>query len=355
MKTFPFKKIIAFIFCSLIFISAITAQDKPQAIKFAEYNDEAGNMQTLAEKAESFARRLQQEPAMTRGFIAYFRGSSYLSRNQSRYSEVFIYLKDFATRNESRIDKEEGLQWGGRSLNYSIYARAEFWIVPKDAEYPDIRAHECGLVECPTVGLEGDETVKNVREPQTFIANVRGGFGEEIEYRWTISAGNIIEGQGTPVIRVDLSNVKDKEVKIHLELDGVPDVCVREATLTTEISDKPELIDDFGLEIDEQMRSRTDNLLARLRDNPTAKGFIFNYDSQTNSKFLKVRRAQIEEQFSRRPIELTSRISIINGGYRENPETEIWLSFDENQKPVPTPTVNKKFVETRKPMKKPRK
>jgi len=49
-----------------------------------------------------------------------------------------------------------------------------------------------------------------------------------------------------------------------------------------------------------------------------------------------------------------TRITIVRGGYREETSGELWLSFDDNEKPIPMPTVDLKFVEIPKPARKPR-
>ena len=234
MGTNIFFKFFALIICTAIFTSSIAAQEKLQALKFGEYSDENRDIQSLAKKTEEFAKRLQAEPAATKGYIAYFRGSSYLKRNQEKYGEIYLFLENFAAQNANRINKDDGLQWGGRSLNRSVFARVEFWIIPNDAEKPDIRADECGLFDCPTFKLDGAAVVKNVNEPQVFTANVEGG-NEEIEYNWKISEGAIIAGQGTRTITVDFSKTVGKEIKITFELDGVAYECVQEQTITAKI------------------------------------------------------------------------------------------------------------------------
>ena len=56
---------------------------------------------------------------------------------------------------------------------------------------------------------------------------------EEITYKWTISAGAIIEGQGTPTIKVDAAGAA--EITATVEIGGVCDECERKATFKTKI------------------------------------------------------------------------------------------------------------------------
>lgn len=45
----------------------------------------------------------------------------------------------------------------------------------------------------------------------------------------------------------------------------------------------------------------------------------------------------------------TSRITITNGGFRDEISSELWLSFDDAEKPIPMPTVDEKFIVVPKP------
>jgi len=233
MKAKLYSKIFILFLCSLFFASAIAAQEKPQAVKFDEYNDETGNIQVLADKADRFAKRLKDEPNTTKGFIAYFSGSSFLDRYEKRYDEIFRFLENFAVQNNDRIGKESGLQSGWRFRNHSKFARVEFWIVPKDAENPDIGAGREFLCECPEISVVGKSSIEDSTEAAMFTANASGGGVDEIEYNWKVSAGEIIEGQGTPVIRVAAKGAK--EITATVEIDGVCEECPREASLTTKI------------------------------------------------------------------------------------------------------------------------
>ncbi len=110
------------------------------------------------------------------------------------------------------------------------------------------------------------------------------------------------------------------------------------------ISNKLEMINAFGYENSGQIRDRLDNLLKMLRGNPAAKGYIINYGSRADKKFLKVRRTQIDEKFALRPKNLINRVTVIDGGYREDSVTELWISANGSQKPALTPTVDEKSV-----------
>lgn len=84
----------------------------------------------------------------------------------------------------------------------------------------------CVLCVCPTLEINTPTSPTKVGETMTFTANVSGGSQSEITYNWKVSAGEIIEGQETPVIRVATnSKMAGKIVKATVEIKGVCEEC----------------------------------------------------------------------------------------------------------------------------------
>ena len=57
----------------------------------------------------------------------------------------------------------------------------------------------------------------------TFTATVSGGSQTNVTYNWTVSAGSITNGQGTPSITVDTTGLVGQEVTATVEIGG--DLC----------------------------------------------------------------------------------------------------------------------------------
>ena len=55
---------------------------------------------------------------------------------------------------------------------------------------------------CPDISVIGPAEDTNPEDSITFTANVSGGAQESVTYEWTVSAGRITDGQGTPSITV---------------------------------------------------------------------------------------------------------------------------------------------------------
>lgn len=101
----------------------------------------------------------------------------------------------------------------------------------KETKLITFAAQDCGGVcVCPTLSVVAPVAPTKAGETMTFTANASGGSGEMITYDWVVSDGEIIEGQGTPVIKV-ATNVKmaGKTIKATLEIGGVCEACVHTA------------------------------------------------------------------------------------------------------------------------------
>ena len=144
-----------------------------------------------------------------------------------------------------------------------------------------VKACDCVLqCVCPTLGVTGPAGVVAPGETMTFTANVSGGSGETVTYNWTVTSGTIIEGQGTPVIKVATTpEMAGTSVTASLVIGGVCDSCKKDASETAAITPKPtpQDVDDFGPLQNDVIRGRLDNFFQQLQNNPSAQGLIINY------------------------------------------------------------------------------
>lgn len=80
-------------------------------------------------------------------------------------------------------------------------------------------------VPCAHVSISCPDEVEE-KQSITFEANVSGGEPTvKPIYQWTVSAGTIISGQGTPTIMVETTGLAGQQVTAILELGGYPPEC----------------------------------------------------------------------------------------------------------------------------------
>lgn len=339
------------------FVSIMSAQEKPQALKFDEFDDSSQGFYaysftdqlTFKQRTERYIKQLKKERGAAAHIIYYQARIGDEDTQRELISEIRGMESLIQYKNGLRVDVVTAD--GGYREKYTI----EFWIVPKNAEppapTPTIDKAESFI--CPDISVGG---VYSPTEPDTLKFAI-----SEYELRkipkytltWKVVGGEIIERQGQNIVKVKLNN-NVKQATAYLEIEGLPFPCPKVSSATAQVNGKLLLIDDFGREPNGQIKGRLDFYFVQLQNNQAAKGYIVNYGSRIEGEKNLARRFNlIKQQIAFRGID-TSRITLINGGYREVEATELWLSFDENQKPVAIPTVDKRFVETIKPIRKTR-
>ncbi len=210
----------------LVFNSAIFAQEIPVAVRIAEYDDKTEKIETFAEKTNLFLDKLSKSPQTTMGFIAVF------GKDYSTYKVLSEKVASIISKNPNLKSRVEtfipGVRY--RETDKSDY-KSEFWLIPEGAESP--YTPFCINCLCPTISVSGTESISNETSAITFTANVSGGSQDDGTYNWKVSAGKIIEGQGTAVIKVDAEGAK--EITATVEIGGVCEECNREASFRTKI------------------------------------------------------------------------------------------------------------------------
>ena len=180
-----------------------------------------------------------------------------------------------------------------------------------------ITVAECDCVqvcECPSVSVTGPAGITEPGQSMTFTANVSGGTQQgPITYNWSVSAGTISSGQGTPSITVDTTGLSDTSVTATVDLGGLPPCnCPTTASETAGVGSRPtpQLIDEFGRLPNDDIRGRLDTFFADLSNNPGQQGYIINYGTPAQ---ITARERLIRNHITFRSFD-PSRITIVNGG-----------------------------------------
>jgi hypothetical protein len=201
--------------------------------------------------------------------------------------------------------------------------------------------------DCPTLTVSCADTVP-AGNSTTFRAAV-SNFSKDAKfsYTWTVSAGTILSGQGTPAIVVDTTGLGGQTVTATVEVKGLPDSCPLSSSCTTTM---PALIiedrfDEYGDISFEDEKARLDNFAIELQNLPQGRGYIVAYGGRRGRRGEARKRAERAKNYltTVRGIP-TSQIVIIDGGYREDFSIALKLRSKDMPPPQPTPTVDPKEV-----------
>jgi hypothetical protein len=181
---------------------------------------------------------------------------------------------------------------------------------------------------CPAVEVSCPTNVA-VDQPLTFTSNYNGGTpGVTPVYNWTVSAGTIIEGQGTDRIKVDTTGLAGQTIRASLSMGGYNLECAADCAVTIPV---PKLVgrrfDEFPDIARNDEKARLDNFVIELQNDPSATAYVIVYPGKTG------KRAEVQEHSGRVVDYLVNsrgldqrRIVTLVGPKRDQLHVELWLT-----------------------------
>ncbi len=131
---------------------------------------------------------------------------------------------------------------------------------------------------CPTLDVTGPTGATTPGEVMTFTATVTGGSQATVTYDWSVTSGTIIEGQGTPSIRVQTTpEMAGTNVTATVTIGGLCETCPQTSDSETGIvAALPtfSLIDTLEVLPADEVRARLDAFFTQLQNDPTATAVI---------------------------------------------------------------------------------
>lgn len=189
-------------------------------------------------------------------------------------------------------------------------------------ECPDCVAPVTKVCSCPTLSVSGPAGITNPGDTMTFTASASG----DVTYNWTVSAGTIESGQGTPSITVRTTKeMAGSNVTATVNIGGTDPTC----NCLTQASDNGGVaaiptatpVDEYGALKDDDVKARVDNFYIQLNNNPSAKGYIINYGTAAQ---IKKQKAQIMKAITFRKYD-AGRVTFVDGPNNGEVKTKFWL------------------------------
>lgn len=192
-------------------------------------------------------------------------------------------------------------------------------------------ANSFAQVDCPTLDVAVSSTPESTPHGQfvTFTANV--GFNSEndknrpLKYYWQTRGGKLIEGQGTPVIKVRLGNASPTAVVI---IDGfpAPETCLHSDTETFLVDSTmplPIAVSEFSIGERIINHSALDYFFRELAENAQDRGLIIEkFKKDAAPEIIAQKLKKLSHYISSKTSD-ASRITIVHVLADEN-STQFW-------------------------------
>jgi hypothetical protein len=143
---------------------------------------------------------------------------------------------------------------------------------------------ECAALppSCPTVTINCPPDVPEIGQLVTVSANISGGEGLGTpQYNWTVSAGQIVEGQGTRTIRIDTAGTAGQNITATVDVGAAGLSCPASCSLSVAT---PRLecrkFDEFPKLPRNDEKARLDNFAIDLQNTPGSTAYVVVYPSR---------------------------------------------------------------------------
>lgn len=301
----------------------LPAQSQPERLRFAR-----------------FAGQLKREP-QARGYVITYGGR--IVQFKSREAEARAeWAKYRIAELGIKVERIKTIIGGFREE-----ASTELWIVPEGAPAPlptpTVEAND--VAYCPFIRIFGERYLLKHDTPLKFRAHVSDGDSRvQPTFEWKVSQGKITSGQGTHSITVELQ-AEYKTVHVTVEVGGYSPDCPSRDSFTTAVGVHRFKFDEFGDINCEDELARLDNIAIHLQNEPAFQFHILVYGGRNGPRNEAMARAVRMKSYliQTRGVD-PQRISIVDGGYREELMCELWLSPRGAPAPVATPTVDPQYV-----------
>jgi len=180
---------------------------------------------------------------------------------------------------------------------------------------------------CPNVEIVSPANVA-VDQPVTFSSNVYGGTPVVSPiYNWTVSAGTILEGQGTSSIKVATTGLAGQTIKATLSLGGQALDCSASSGVSIPLPQaKSRKFDEFPAISRNDEKARLDNYAIEIQNDPTSTAYVVIYPLRSARAGDTQRRSQqiVDYLVNTRHLDAKRIVSVI-GGARDELHVELWI------------------------------
>jgi len=180
---------------------------------------------------------------------------------------------------------------------------------------------------CPNVEIICPTDIV-IDQPLTFSSRVSGGTPAIAPiYNWTVSAGTIIEGQGTSSIKVDTTGLAGQTVKAMLSMGGYNLDCSASCAVSISVPPaKCRTFDEFPDISRNDEKARLDNFGVELQNDPTSTAYVIVYPGPSSkSGDVQKHITRIVDYLVNSRVIDARRIVTVVGSAREELMVKLWI------------------------------
>ncbi|NOT52420.1 MAG: hypothetical protein HOP10_14210 [Chitinophagaceae bacterium] len=196
--------------------------------------------------------------------------------------------------------------------------------------YSAVQAQNCPVITV-TPPLEGVVAGNEL----VFTAAIKGT-SARVTYNWTISAGTILSGQGTSVIKVATKDLSGMSVTATVAIGGLSGNCSSSSSATTDVVAAPEKIIAANYTTPQDLVAVVQKLITEIKLNDhTIPQTAFIYLYSTTDAQLKTMKNTIINTFEKNNISALQYI-IADGGKKKTASFEMYNLLPGMQEPKPS-------------------
>lgn len=171
-----------------------------------------------------------------------------------------------------------------------------------------------------------------------------GDMGAIPTYNWTVSEGMISAGQGTRSILVDTTGTEGRSITATVEVGGFPRHCSTASSCTLQVAARAMPATKFGEYVTADLTANKLELgrwIAALQRDPAAQGYLIAYGGRSSRPGDAMTAAHNATDYTMNVLKMDGARTLSgDGGYRERPTIELWISPPGGAVPMATPTVS---------------
>jgi hypothetical protein len=199
-------------------------------------------------------------------------------------------------------------------------------------------AQQSPTTKCPSITVECP-TNPQAGEPFTVASEIIG-YDPNLNptYNWSISAGIITGGQGTPSITIDTDGTDGQTITATLEVGGLDSSCARTASCSYVSCPAPmsRRFDKFGDLAFADEKKRLDYFAEQLLNDSSSMASIIVYGKQgARAGEAQARADRAKEYLVNKRNVAAQRITTIDGGVRSRLQVELWITPQGGALPQP--------------------